>query len=80
MPAYGYAGFKERTNLNLKRIISLVLIFILALGVLPVCAAADEFDPESVSTPYICLMDAATGTVLYERTARHRHTLPVPQR
>ena len=26
MPAYGYAGFKERTNLNLKRIISLVLI------------------------------------------------------
>ena len=54
MPAYGYAGFKERTNLNLKRIISLVLIFILALGVLPICAAAD----------------AATGTVLYEKNSK----------
>ena len=54
----------------MKRIISLVLIFILALGVLPVCAAADEFDPESVSTPYICLMDAATGTVLYEKNSK----------
>lgn len=63
-------AFEERINLNLKRIISLVLIFILALGVLPVCAAADEFDPESVSTPYICLMDAATGTVLYEKNSK----------
>ena len=54
----------------MKRFISLVLIFMLTLGALPVCAAADEFDPESVSTPYICLMDAATGTVLYEKNSR----------
>lgn len=34
--------------------------------------AKAEFDPESISTPYIVLMDAATGNVLYERAGTER--------
>lgn len=46
------------------------MAFMLALGALPLCSGAEnDFDPSSVSTPYICLMDAATGTVLYEKNA-----------
>ena len=44
----------------------------MALLALPVCSSADGFDPESVSTPYICLMDSATGTILYEKNSRDK--------
>ncbi|HWQ57906.1 MAG TPA: serine hydrolase, partial [Clostridia bacterium] len=53
----------------MKRTISIILALILALGISPLSAAADGFDPDSVSTPYVCLMDAASGTVLYEKGA-----------
>ncbi len=41
----------------------------MALGITSVSAATGDFDPASVSTPYICLMDAASGNVLYEKNA-----------
>ncbi len=47
----------------------MALIFTLAL-VLPGAALASE--PPEASTPYICLMDASTGTVLYEKSARDK--------
>jgi serine-type D-Ala-D-Ala carboxypeptidase (penicillin-binding protein 5/6) len=56
----------------LKRFISLVLVLLLALCAVPLTASADEFDPDSVTTPYICLMDAATGTVLYEKNSKEQ--------
>ena len=50
----------------MKRIIGLFLAFILVLSSLPLVASA-EFDPSSVSTPYIVLMDAVSGSILYEK-------------
>lgn len=48
-----------------------------ALALLMVCIMLPStglaaFDPESVSTPYIVLMDAATGNILYERQSNTR--------
>lgn len=64
-----HCGFNERIFI-LKRTLSLALAAMLIIGLLPLCSAADNgFDPASVSTPYICLMDAATGTVLYEKNS-----------
>lgn len=57
----------------MKKLTALILALVLALGILPVSAAsADGFDPDSVTTPYICLMDAASGTVLYEKNAHEK--------
>ena len=55
----------------MKRIASgvLALIFTLAL-MLPGAAFASE--PPETTTPYICLMDANTGAVLYEKAARDK--------
>lgn len=53
---------------RLKKFVSLILALLLALGISSV-SAADGFDPASVSTPYVCLMDAASGNVLYEKNA-----------
>ncbi|MBR5293069.1 MAG: D-alanyl-D-alanine carboxypeptidase [Clostridia bacterium] len=55
----------------MKRIASgvLALIFTLAL-MLPGAAFASE--PPETTTPYICLMDANTGSVLYEKSARDK--------
>ncbi|MEG1547634.1 MAG: D-alanyl-D-alanine carboxypeptidase family protein [Clostridia bacterium] len=50
----------------MKRFIACLLIFTFVLGMLPAAAIA-EFDPKSVSTPYIVLMDCSTGAVLYEK-------------
>jgi D-alanyl-D-alanine carboxypeptidase len=62
-------------TVRLKKFVSIILALILALGIIPVSASADGFDPDSVSTPYICLMDAASGAVLYEKGA-HDHAFP----
>ncbi len=59
----------------MKKFISLILALILALGIFPLSAAADPFDPDDVSTPYICLIDAASGVVLYEKKA-HESAFP----
>ena len=55
----------------MKRIASgvLALIFTLTL-MLPGAAFASE--PPETTTPYICLMDANTGSVLYEKSARDK--------
>ena len=66
-----YTLFSERNVCFLKRIASgvLALIFTLAL-MLPGAAFASE--PPETTTPYICLMDANTGAVLYEKAARDK--------
>ncbi len=56
----------------MKRFLSLFLALLAALSILPGAARADSFDPDSISTPYVCLMDSSTGTVLYERGASER--------
>ena len=63
--------YPERKFVFLKRIASgvLALIFTLAL-MLPGAAFASE--PPETTTPYICLMDANTGSVLYEKSARDK--------
>ena len=50
----------------MKRIGCILLIFILALGMLPLQARAVELDTAGKSC---LLMDVATGTILYERNA-----------
>ncbi len=55
----------------MKRTITALLTALLLLTSLPGPALAD-FDPASISTPYICLMDKATGAVLYEHNAHER--------
>ncbi len=56
--------------MRLKKLISLLLALIVAFGIYSNPAAADGFDPASVSTPHVCLIDAASGAVLYEKKAR----------
>lgn len=53
----------------MKRTITALLAALFILCALPGAALAD-FDPASISTPHVCLMDRATGTVLYEHNAR----------
>lgn len=55
----------------MKRTIIALLAALLLLPLLPGAALAN-FDPESITTPHICLMDRATGAVLYERNAREK--------
>ena len=47
----------------------LAVAFLLTL--FPNFALAD-FDPASISTPYVCLMEAETGAVLYEHNAQEQ--------
>ncbi|MEA5059039.1 MAG: D-alanyl-D-alanine carboxypeptidase family protein [Candidatus Pelethousia sp.] len=55
----------------MKRTITALLAALLLLTLVPGAALAD-FDPESISTPHICLMDRETGAVLYERDAHEK--------
>lgn len=55
----------------MKRRILLLLAVAFLLGLFPSAALAD-FDPASISTPYVCLMEAETGAVLYEHNAREQ--------
>lgn len=55
----------------MKRTIIALLAALLLFSQLGGAALAD-FDPASISTPYICLMDRCTGAVLYEHNARER--------
>ena len=50
----------------MKRLGAMLLILVLMLGLLPVCVGAVELDIPAKSA---VLMDAATGTVLYEQNA-----------
>lgn len=59
---------------SLKRFLTAFLALCLTIGLFPAAALA-EFDPESVSTPYIALMDADTGTLLY---AKNEHDQAFP--
>ena len=59
---------------GLKRFLTAFLALCLTIGLFPAAALA-EFDPESVSTPYIALMDADTGTLLY---AKNEHDQAFP--
>jgi D-alanyl-D-alanine carboxypeptidase len=52
----------------LKRFLTALLALCLAIGFLPAVALA-EFDPDSVTTPHIILMDADTGAILYQKDA-----------
>jgi len=54
----------------LKRFLHFILACVLCISML-LPAAAFAAAPE-VSTPYICLMDANTGAVLYEKAAREK--------
>jgi len=55
----------------LKKLIPLFLALLVALSIFPGAVQADpSFRPESISTPNICLMDAASGSVLYEKKAQ----------
>lgn len=56
----------------MKKTIALLLALVFALLIVAVPASADPFDPDGVSTPYICLMDAASGTILYEKKAHDK--------
>lgn len=47
-----------------------MLIFITVIGLMP--AALAEAAPEAPTTKHICLMDANTGAVLYEKDARSK--------
>ncbi len=59
----------------LRRTICLVLILLLCLSLAPVTAHA-AFDPkEGVKAPYAVLMEAETGSVLYEKAA-HESAFP----
>ena len=58
----------------LKRTITALLAALLFLALLPGMALA-EFDPASISTPYVCLIDQDTGAILYEHNA---HTQAFP--
>ncbi len=55
----------------MKRFSCAALALLLVCTLLPGTGFA-AFDPESVSTPYIVLMDAATGNILYERQSNER--------
>lgn len=55
----------------MKRFLHLILACILCVSMLIPAAAFAEAAPE-VSTPYICLMDADSGAVLYEKAAREK--------
>lgn len=55
----------------MKRRILLLLAVAFLLALFPSSALGD-FDPASISTPYVCLMEAETGAVLYEHNARER--------
>lgn len=55
----------------MKRLISGIFALIIALILLLPGMAFASAAPE-VSTPYICLMDANTGAVLYEKSAREK--------
>lgn len=52
----------------MKRIISVLAILALLLVMLPSASRAAA-DPDSITTPYIVLMDAETGAVLFEKNA-----------
>lgn len=54
----------------MKRVISAMLIFITVIGLMP--AALAEAAPGSPYYKAICLMDANTGAVLYEKDARSK--------
>lgn len=58
-------------RLVLKRTITALLAALLVLTMLPGAALA-AFDPASISTPYVCLMDRDTGAVLYEHNSHER--------
>lgn len=55
----------------MKRRILLLLAVAFLLTLFPNFALAD-FDPASISTPYVCLMEAETGAVLYEHNAQEQ--------
>ncbi len=60
----------------MKKLVSFIIALALALCPLYASAAtADEFDPASVSTPYVCLIDAGSGAVLYEKNS-HEQAYP----
>lgn len=52
----------------MKRFLTALLALCLAIGFLPAAALA-EFDPDSVTTPHIVLMDADTSATLYQKDA-----------
>ncbi|MDR0840515.1 MAG: D-alanyl-D-alanine carboxypeptidase [Christensenellaceae bacterium] len=55
----------------MKRTISALLSALMLVVLLPAAALA-EFDPSSISTPYVCLLDGATGSILYSHNAHER--------
>lgn len=55
----------------LKKTVAFLLALVAAFSIWPI-ALAESFDPEDISTPYVILMDASSGAVLYEKNARER--------
>ena len=57
----------------MKRILSLLSAAALALAFfLPAASASAEFDPASITSPHVLVMDADSGSVLYEKGARDK--------
>lgn len=58
-----------------KKITACFAALLMAFSLLPTVSFAEGFDPNEVSTPYIVLMEASSGTVLFEKNA-HEHSFP----
>ena len=63
--------FSRKGFVDLKKIVALLLALAAAFSIFP-AALAEPFTPEDISTPYVLLMDASSGAVLYEKGARER--------
>ncbi|MBE5785615.1 MAG: D-alanyl-D-alanine carboxypeptidase [Clostridiales bacterium] len=58
-----------------KKLAACIAALMVAFTLVPSMSFADGFDPNEVSTPYIVLMEASSGTVLFEKNA-HEHSFP----
>lgn len=67
-----WRNYPGKDLLNLKRLVACLLAFFTAFALLPAAALADTFDPNSISTPHVVLMEASSGAVLFEKGGRER--------
>lgn len=68
----GMALSSRKGLVDLKKTVACLLAFFAALSLLPAAALADSFHPDDISTPHVVLMEASSGTVLYEKGGRDR--------
>ena len=56
----------------MKRFAAFLLTLAVVLSIMPAVSFADTFDPNSITSPNVLLMDASSGAVLFEKNARTR--------